>query len=290
MLEAIFSGLVIGAIYALVALSFSIIFATTNIVNFALGEVVMVACMMALTTIVTLQWPVLAGILLTILVVLLLSYFLQVIALKRLQRVDPNTAFMLTLAAGIILNNAALLIWGDKPFPFPSLLGERILFRIGQLAVNQQGIGVIVAAILLMAVVDWFQRKTLMGKAMMATSLDREAASAVGINVKLIYTLSFAISALLAAAAAFLIAPFTFASYYMGTDIGLKGFAAAILGSLSQGRGAIIGGLVFGLAEAVLSYLFGSNARDPLLYLAFILVLMVKPTGLFGLSKWQRVA
>ena len=290
MLEAIFSGLVIGAIYALVALSFSIIFATTNIVNFALGEVVMVACMMALTTIVTLQWPVLAGILLTILVVLLLSYFLQWISLKRLQRVDPNTAFMLTLAAGIILNNAALLIWGDKPFPFPSLLGERILFRIGQLAVNQQGIGVIVAALLLMAVVDWFQRKTLMGKAMMATSLDREAASAVGINVKLIYTLSFAISALLAAAAAFLIAPFTFASYYMGTDIGLKGFAAAILGSLSQGRGAIIGGLVFGLAEAVLSYLFGSNARDPLLYLAFILVLMVKPTGLFGLSKWQRVA
>jgi branched-chain amino acid transport system permease protein len=290
MLESIFSGLVIGAIYALVALSFSIIFATTNIVNFALGEVVMVACMMALTTIVTMQWPVLAGILLTILAVLLLSYFLQLIALKRLQRVDPNTAFMLTLAAGIILNNAALLIWGDKPFPFPSLLGERIIFHIGRLAVNQQGIGVIVAAILLMAVVDWFQRKTLIGKAMVATSLDREAASAVGINVNLIYTLSFAISALLAAAAAFLIAPFTFASYYMGTDIGLKGFAAAILGSLSQGRGAIIGGLVFGLAEAVLSYLFGSNARDPLLYLAFILVLMVKPTGLFGLSKWQRVA
>jgi branched-chain amino acid transport system permease protein len=290
MLESIFSGLVIGAIYALVALSFSIIFATTNIVNFALGEVVMVACMMALTTIVTMQWPVLAGILLTILAVLLLSYFLQLIALKRLQRVDPNTAFMLTLAAGIILNNAALLIWGDKPFPFPSLLGERIIFHIGRLAVNQQGIGVIVAAILLMAVVDWFQRKTLIGKAMVATSLDREAASAVGINVNLIYTLSFAISALLAAAAAFLIAPFTFASYYMGTDIGLKGFAAAILGSLSQGRGAIVGGLLFGLAEAVLSYLFGSNARDPLLYLAFILVLMVKPTGLFGLSRWQRLA
>jgi len=290
MLESIFSGLVIGAIYALVALSFSIIFATTNIVNFALGEVVMVACMMALTTIVTMQWPVLAGILLTILAVLLLSYFLQLIALKRLQRVDPNTAFMLTLAAGIILNNAALLIWGDKPFPFPSLLGERIIFHIGRLAVNQQGIGVIVAAILLMAVVDWFQRKTLIGKAMVATSLDREAASAVGINVNLIYTLSFAISALLAAAAAFLIAPFTFASYYMGTDIGLKGFAAAILGSLSQGRGAIVGGLLFGLAEAILSYLFGSNARDPLLYLAFILVLMVKPTGLFGLSRWQRLA
>jgi branched-chain amino acid transport system permease protein len=290
MLEAIFSGLVIGAIYALVALSFSIIFATTNIVNFALGEVVMVACMMALTTLVTLQWPVLAGILLTILVVLLLSYFLQLIALKRLQRVDPNTAFMLTLAVGIILNNAALLIWGDKPFPFPSLLGERIIFHIGRLAVNQQGIGVIAAAILLMAVVDWFQRKTLIGKAMVATSLDREAASAVGINVNLIYTLSFAMSALLAAAAAFLIAPFTFASYYMGTDIGLKGFAAAILGSLSQGRGAIVGGLLFGLAEAVLSYLFGSNARDPMLYLAFILVLMVKPTGLFGLSRWQRLA
>jgi branched-chain amino acid transport system permease protein len=290
MLEAIFSGLVIGAIYALVALSFSIIFATTNIVNFALGEVVMVACMMALTTLVTLQWPVLAGILLTILVVLLLSYFLQLIALKRLQRVDPNTAFMLTLAVGIILNNAALLIWGDKPFPFPSLLGERIIFHIGRLAVNQQGIGVIAAAILLMAVVDWFQRKTLIGKAMVATSLDREAASAVGINVNLIYTLSFAMSALLAAAAAFLIAPFTFASYYMETDIGLKGFAAAILGSLSQGRGAIVGGLLFGLAEAVLSYLFGSNARDPMLYLAFILVLMVKPTGLFGLSRWQRLA
>jgi branched-chain amino acid transport system permease protein len=246
--------------------------------------------MMALTTLVTLQWPVLAGILLTILVVLLLSYFLQLIALKRLQRVDPNTAFMLTLAVGIILNNAALLIWGDKPFPFPSLLGERIIFHIGRLAVNQQGIGVIAAAILLMAVVDWFQRKTLIGKAMVATSLDREAASAVGINVNLIYTLSFAMSALLAAAAAFLIAPFTFASYYMGTDIGLKGFAAAILGSLSQGRGAIVGGLLFGLAEAVLSYLFGSNARDPMLYLAFILVLMVKPTGLFGLSRWQRLA
>jgi branched-chain amino acid transport system permease protein len=76
----------------------------------------------------------------------------------------------------------------------------------------------------------------------------------------------------------------------MGTDIGLKGFAAAILGSLSQGRGAIVGGLLFGLAEAVLSYLFGSNARDPMLYLAFILVLMVKPTGLFGLSRWQRLA
>lgn len=290
MLESIFSGLVIGSIYALVALSFSIIFATTNIVNFALGEMVMFAAMMALTTIVTLKWPILTGILITTLVLLVLSYSLQLIALKRLQRVDANTAFMLTLAAGIILNNTALLIWGDKPFPFPNLLGERILFHIGKLAVNQQGLGVILAAIFLMALVDWFQRKTLMGKAMMATSLDREAASAVGINVKLIHTLAFMVSAILATAAAFLITPFTFASYYMGTDIGLKGFAAAILGSLSQGRGAIVGGLLFGLSEAVISYLFGSNARDPFLYLAFILVLMFKPTGLFGVSKWQRVA
>jgi len=290
MLETIFSGLVIGSIYALVALSFSIIFATTNIVNFAIGEVVMIACMVALTTIVSLQWPLLAGIFTTFVAVLLLSYALQMIALKRLQRVDVNTAFMLTLAVGIILNNAALLIWGDKPFPFPSLLGERILFYIGRLAVNQQGMGVIVAAILLMGVVDWFQRKTLIGKAMLATSLDREAASAVGINVNLIHTLAFSISALLAGAAAFLIAPFTFASYYMGMGIGLKGFAAAILGSLSQGRGAIVGGLLFGLGEAVLSYLFGSNARDPLLYMAFILVLMIRPSGLFGVSKWQRVA
>ena len=290
MLETIFSGLVIGAIYALVALSFSVIFATTNIVNFALGEVVMVACMVALTTIVSLKWPIWAGVLLTMAVVLVLSYVLQVIALKRLQRVDANTAFMLTLAACIILNNAALLIWGDKPFPFPSLLGERILFHIGNLAVNQQSIGVIVAAVMLMYVVDWFQRRTLMGKAMVAVSLDREAAASVGINIQLIYTLSFAISALLAAAAAFLIAPFTFASYYMGTDIGLKGFAAAILGSLSQGRGAIVGGILFGVSEAFLSYVFGSSARDPLLYLAFILVLMKRPSGLFGVSKWQRVA
>ena len=290
MIEAIFSGIVIGSIYSLVALSFSIIFATTSIVNFALGEVVMVACMVALTTIVSLQWPIFAGILVTLLTVLLLSYFLQTIALKRLQRVDANTAFMLTLAAGIILNNAALLIWGDKPFPFPSLLGERILFHVGKLAVNQQGIGVILSAVILLFLVDWFQRKTLIGKAMVATSMDREAASAVGINIHFIYTLAFAISAVLAAAAAFLIAPFTFASYYMGTDIGLKGFAAAILGSLSQGRGAIVGGILFGVAEGFVSYLFGSSARDPIIYLAFILVLMVRPTGLFGVSKWQRVA
>lgn len=290
MIEAVFSGIVIGSIYSLVALSFSIIFATTNIVNFALGEVVMVACMVALTTIVSLKWPIYAGILVTLLAVLLLSYFLQTIALKRLQRVDANTAFMLTLAAGIILNNGALLVWGDKPFPFPSLLGERILFHIGNLAVNQQGAGIIVSAIALMFAVDWFQRKTLLGKAMVATSLDREAASAVGINIHLIYTLSFAISALLAASAAFLIAPFTFASYYMGSDIGLKGFAAAILGSLSQGRGAIVGGILFGVSEGLVSYLFGSNARDPVIYLAFILVLMVRPSGLFGVSKWQRAA
>jgi branched-chain amino acid transport system permease protein len=204
--------------------------------------------------------------------------------------VDENTAFVLTLAAGIILNNAALLIWGDKPFAFPNLLGDRILFHVGRLAVSQQGFGVILAAVVLMALVDWFQRKTLLGKAMVATSLDREAAAAVGIHVERIHTLAFAISALLATAAAFLITPFTFASYYMGTDIGLKGFAAAILGSLAQGRGAIVGGLLFGLAEAVLAYLFGSNARDPFLYLAFILILMFRPTGLFGVSKWQRVA
>jgi len=76
----------------------------------------------------------------------------------------------------------------------------------------------------------------------------------------------------------------------MGTDIGLKGFAAAILGSLAQGRGAIVGGILFGVSEAFLSYVFGSSARDPLLYLAFILVLMKRPSGLFGVSKWQRVA
>lgn len=290
MQEAIFSGLVIGSIYALVALSFSIIFATTNIINFALGEMVMMAAMVALTTIVTLKWPVISGVFAAILVVLVLSYLLQLIALKRLQRVDESTAFMLTLAAGIILNNAALLIWGDKPFPFPNLLGDQILFHVGNLAVSQQGIGVILAALILMIFFDWFQRKTLIGKAMVATALDREAASAVGINVKMVHTIAFSLSGLLAASAAFLITPFTFASYYMGTDIGLKGFAAAILGSLSRGRGAIIGGLIFGLAEAILSYLFGSNARDPLLYMAFILVLIFKPTGLLGVSKWQRVA
>lgn len=290
MQEAVFSGLVIGSIYALIALSFSIIFATTNIVNFALGEMVMVAAMVALTTISILKWPVAGGIFVAILVVLILSYLLQLIALKRLQRVDESTAFMMTLAAGIILNNGALLIWGDKPFPFPNLLGDRILFQVGRLAVSQQGIGVILAALILMVFFEWFQKKTLIGKAMVATALDREAASAVGINVKMVHTIAFSLSALFSACAAFLITPFTFASYYMGADIGLKGFAAAILGSLSRGRGAIVGGLIFGLAEAILSYLFGSNARDPLLYTIFIIVLFFKPTGLLGVSKWQRVA
>ena len=286
--QAIVSGLSIGGIYALIAQGYYITYITTGALNFGQGEFLMIGALLGLTSYVTLGLPYAAAIVIAVAVTALMGAGLERVAIRPVMRHALSLSWVLsTVAISIILKNAAVQIWGPEQIKFPSPFGSQVI-RIGQAGIFPQELFVIVAAIGSVFAIQIFLKRSVLGKALMAVAYNRNAAAAMGINVKRMIVLAFVLSSAVAGLGGVLVAPITFAWAYMGTVPGIKAFAAAIFGGLEHPIGILIGGLTIGLLEQVFG-IINSNIKEGITFLTVLLFLAVRPTGLMGRKDITKV-
>lgn len=281
------SGVAVGMIYAAIAFGYQLTFATSKTLNFGQGEALMLGAMVGLTLAPHL------GYWLMIPVVLVFG-MLQGAVVERLG-VRPAVKIkseygwiMATIALGIIFKNVAENIWGRDDLRFPSPLPDAAI-QMGGVRVLPTELLVVFGALLMMAAVELFNRKSIWGKAVVATSNDIDAAGLMGIDTRRVITLSYAISSMTAAFAGVLVAPVTLTGATMGSVLALKAFAVAIIGGLDSGLGVIVGGIILGIAETMTGFYISSGYKDVPGLVLLLLVLALKPAGLFGRAAIKKV-
>lgn len=286
-LQFLAGGLTVGAIYALVALGFSIIFNASHVINFAQGEFVMIGGMSAVT-LVTAGMPVPVAIAGAVAIAAIVGLLFEKLAIEQAPRASVVTLIIITIGASIFLRGIAQLVWDKGIHALPPLSGEQPITMFGA-TLLPQSLWVLGVTIVIVAALSWFFGRTRLGKAMLATSHNRLAAQLVGIDARKVLFASFGLAAALGAIAGVLIAPITFTSYDVGVMLGLKGFAAAILGGLGSFPGAIAGGLVLGLLESFGAGFVSSAYKDVIAFVIILAVLFFRPDGLLGALRVERV-
>ncbi|WP_029009011.1 branched-chain amino acid ABC transporter permease [Azospirillum halopraeferens] len=286
-LQYLLSGITIGAIYALAGLGFSIIYNASHVINFAQGEFIMIGGMSAATLTaagVPLPLAMLFGLAAAMLGGVLIAKF----TIERARNASVVTLIIITIGASIFLRGLAEVVWGKEFHRLAAFSGDDPIAVMGA-AVLPQSLWVLGVALVLIAATGFFFNRTLAGKAMLATSHNRLAAQLVGINVRGVVLVAFALSAALGAVGGAVVAPITFSYTEMGIMLGLKGFTAAVLGGLGNGAGAVVGGLLVGIAEALGAGYISSAYKDAIAFVIILLVLMFLPNGLFGKRGTERV-
>jgi branched-chain amino acid transport system permease protein len=286
-LQFLFSGLTVGAVYALVALGFTLIYNASGIINFAQGEFVMLGGM---TTVFLAMMgvPLPLAAVLAVVCAVAIGLILYRFAIEPARGADAVALIMITIGASIFLRGAAQVVFDKRFHSLPHLLGTDPI-RIGGAAVLPQSLIVLAGAAVIVVLLWLFIDRTLFGKAVTATAANRLAASLVGINTGRIIGFSFAVSAAIGALAGILVSPLTLTSYDVGTLLALKGFAAAMLGGIGYALGGVIGGLLLGLLEAFSAGYLSSQYKDAVAFLVILAVFFVMPRGLLGRAKVERV-
>lgn len=287
LLQFISSGLTVGAIYALVALGFTLIYKSSDIINFAQGEFVMLGGMT--TVFLTLAGvPVPLAALIAIIVTTAIGLALHRFAIEPARGASPVVLIMITIGASIFLRGVAQIVFDRRFHSLPPMFGDDPIL-LGGAAILPQSLVVLASATAIVTLLWLFIDRTLLGKAVLATAANRLAARLIGINTRSIVELSFAVSAAIGAIAGILITPIALTSYDVGTLLALKGFAAVMLGGIGSALGAVVGGLVIGMIEAFAAGYFSSNYKDAVAFLIILVVLIFIPQGLFGRAKVERV-
>ena len=288
LLQFVFTGVTVGATYALVALGFAIIYNASDVVNFAQGEFVMIGAMSAIALSAGDGLPLPLAIVLAVLITIGVGLMLQRFAIAPARGVSVVGTIIITIGASIFLRGVALLLWGKDIFAMPHFSGEEPI-HVGQATLLPQSLWVMGGAAVLVLTVQWFFHRTILGKAILACSCNRTAAHLVGINVGLMMAVAYGLSALLGAMAGVLVTPITYTSYDAGVMLGLKGFSAAILGGMGNPMGAVAGGLALGLIESLAAGMISSGYKDAIAFVLLLLVLFLRPSGLFGKGSVERV-
>ena len=287
-LQFLITGVTVGSTYALVALGFAIIYNASDVVNFAQGEFVMIGAMSAIALSSGDGLPLPAAVICAVLITVAVGVLLQRFAIAPARGASVVTTIIITIGASIFLRGVALLLWGKDFFAMPHFSGETPI-RVGEATLLPQNLWVMGGAVLLVAGVHFFFNHTTLGKAILACSCNRTAAQMVGINVGMMMLIAYALSAFLGAMAGILVTPITFTSYDAGVMLGLKGFSAAILGGMGNPMGAVAGGLLLGLIESLAAGLISSGYKDAIGFIILLLVLFIRPSGLFGRASAERV-
>ncbi|RJF83356.1 branched-chain amino acid ABC transporter permease [Azospirillum cavernae] len=287
LLQYMLSGLTIGAIYALAGLGFSIIYNASHVINFAQGEFIMIGGM-ASATLTASGVPLPLAILIGCGGAMLVGVAVAKFAVERARDASTVTLIIITIGASIFLRGLAELVWGKDFKRLDAFSGETPIQFLGA-SMQPQSLWVVGCAGVLIVAIGLFFNKTLTGKAMLATSHNRLAAQLVGIDVKRVVLASFALSAALGAVGGAVVAPITFSYTEMGIMLGLKGFTAAVLGGLGHGPGAVAGGLIVGVAEALGAGYISSAYKDAVAFVIILAVLLFMPNGLFGKRGAERV-
>jgi branched-chain amino acid transport system permease protein len=293
LLQLVVSGIALGMIYAVIAFGYQLTFATSGTLNFGQGEALMLGALVGLSLVGTIHGgPYLSYWLMIPIVVVfgaLQGMFVEWIAVRPAIRIKSEFGWIMsTIALAIIFKNVAENIWGKDVLPFPSPLSSEPFTVLGA-NVQPMQVAVVIGALAIMLAVELFNRKSIYGKAVVATANDRDAAGLMGINTKLVITFSYALSSATAAFAGALIAPLTLTSATMGASLGLKAFAVAIIGGLTSGMGAIVGGIILGIAETATGFYLSTGYKEVPGLVLLLLVLAVKPSGLFGKAAIKKV-
>ncbi len=286
-LQFLLSGITSGAIYALVGLGFALIYNASHVINFAQGEFVMLGGMLtwALTS-AGLDLPLAIGG--AVAITVLVGMALEKLAIEPARDANVVTLIIITIGAGIFLRGVVSVTLGKDFHPLPSFSGDDPISILGA-TIMPQSLWVLGVSALVVIALQGFFSYTLLGKSILATSHNRMAAKLMGINVGFVLVLSFGLSALLGAMAGILIAPITATNFEVGIILGLKGFAAAILGGLGNGLGAIVGGLTLGIIESLGAGYVSSDYKDAIAFVVILAVLFFMPSGLFGRRGTERV-
>lgn len=282
-----FSGITLGAIYALVALGFTLIYNASHVINFAQGEFLMIGGM-GTVVLMDAGAPIYLAIPGAIVMAGVAGVLLHKLAIAPAKNADVVTLIIITIGASIFLRGLAQIFWGKDYHALPAFSDTESL-SVGGAVLLTQSLWILGIAALLVAALGWFFTRTALGKALLATSMNKDAASMVGIKTGAILTLAFGIAALLGAVAGVIVAPITFTAYDIGIMLGLKGFIAAAIGGLGSSTGAILGGLLLGLAEAYTAGYISSDYKDAVPFVLILVILFFLPNGLLGSRAVERV-
>jgi branched-chain amino acid transport system permease protein len=272
-------GITVGSVYGLIGIGYTLTYNATEVINFAHGEFAMLGGMIA-ASLVILGLPLILAIVVAIAVVTLIAVVTEVATLDRFRGANPIAVILATLAFSVILRSIALLIWGKDPLVMQPFSGGAL--QVFGAVLQAQTLWVLGVALLAILALWWFYNKTAYGIAMIASSIDRDTATLMGINVRVVWAASFGISGGLGALAGILIAPLATTYYSIGILLGLKGFAAAATGSMRSAGGTFVAGLILGLLESYGAGYISSGYKDAISLGVALLILLVRPRGLFG--------
>jgi len=288
LLQYLITGLTVGSVYAMVAVGFNIIYNVTEIINFAQGEFVMLGGLIMVSLHVAMGLPLILAFPGTIVLVTVIGILIDRLAIRHIRRPTVFTLIIATIAVSIIIKGMASFIWGKDPFDLPAFSGRNPINILGAVIQPQYfwAIGFLVITVIALSI---FFDRTIIGKAMSACADNSNAASLVGINVKQMVLLSFALSAAIGAVAGITITPISLMEYDRGAMLAVKGFGAAILGGLGSFPGAILGGLIIGSIESFGAGLIHSGYKDAFALIVLLVILFFKPSGLLGSIEISRI-
>ncbi len=286
-MQYLFSGLTSGAIYAAIAVGFSMLFRSTELINFAHGDFVMMGALSLMTFWSGWHLPLPLALLLAVGLVAAVGLLLERFTMRTKIKDNPIALVIMTVGASIFLRGVAMLVWGKDAHSVPDFIDSPPI-SIGDAALLPQSLCIILVVLALVAALQFFFRHSLTGKAMQASAVNKAAARLAGIPTDLMVLLAFFMSAAMGAIAGVVIAPMTMSSYDMGTMLGLKGFCAAMLGGLGSIWGAVLGGFLLGVLESFSVGYFMSNLKDLIAFLLLLLILYVRPGGIISARNVKR--
>ncbi|MBU4555724.1 MAG: branched-chain amino acid ABC transporter permease [Actinobacteria bacterium] len=288
LLQFALAGLKNGSIYALVALGFTIVYASTGVINFAQGEFVMLGGMLSVWAHSTLGLPLPLAALIGILGTAVIGVVFELLAIRPRKDGDPLALIIITVGGSLLLSNLARHVFGPSERSLPAFTAGPSLRFLGA-TLERQSLWIFGLTALAVVVLTVFYSRTRLGRAMRACSINRTAARLVGVDPKRLVTISFALAAALGGLAGVVTTPLTQTAFNVGSSFGIKGFAAAILGGLGNPIAAVIGGLVLGLLESMSIAFLSSTYKDAISLVVLLLVLFIRPQGLLGRGGREKV-
>ncbi|MGC9161984.1 MAG: branched-chain amino acid ABC transporter permease [Thiomonas sp.] len=303
-LQQIVNGLVLGSMYALIALGYTMVYGIINLINFAHGDVMMVGALTAYSVFKLMEhvapgmapWLVIMlAVIVAMITTAVLNYFIERIAYRPLRNAPKLAPLITAIGMSILLETLAMIIWGRDYKVFPAHLLPSNIIHVGGVVITPVQIMILVVTAVLLGGLTWLVNHTKLGRAMRATAENPRVAALMGVNPNFVISSAFVIGAMLAAIAGVMwFANFATANFYMGFTPGLKAFTAAVMGGIGNLSGAMLGGVLLGLIEVLgAGYIgtltggvFGSNYQDIFAFIVLVLVLTLRPQGLLG----ERVA
>jgi branched-chain amino acid transport system permease protein len=295
-IQLVFAGIAQGCIYALIGLGFSLIFKASEVINFAQGELLLVGAYIVSAGVFEWRLPFLLALILGLVVTVLIGLLFERLVLRRMIGRPVFSILMITIGLDIVLRTAVIVRWGSKPIPAASPFDITGGFTLGGVHFGVNDLWTIAITVVLCAALFYFFRYTKYGLSMRATALDQEAALAVGINIRTVYALAWGISAAIATLGGVFLAIDSFAIDPTFGGAALIAFPAIILGGIDSIAGAVVGGIVIGVIqiltagyESRVANILGAGIHEITPYIIMILVLLIRPYGLFGTRKVERI-